>query len=1229
MQKVGLQGLLLNDRYRLDAELGRGGLGVIFSAYDILLDRPVAVKVLTNPGLGTEGRNHLLHEARAVARLNHPNIVTVYDAGEAHPVPGSPIAAERVLPFIVMELVEGASLYARRPQSIEETLALLRQVCAALEHAHTHGIVHRDLKPENVLITLQDAVKLTDFGLARPVASRITTDGMLVGTLYYLPPEQAMGQAIDGRADLYSLGVILYELTAGRLPFTADDPLAVVSQHLYAPVIPPGAYNPGIPPALERLTIRLLSKQPEDRPASASAVMQALDELAGIGSAVVDLRSPPLQAEVSPLDQLARGRLVGREREFAAARKLWKQVIEGSGDEHVLLISGESGVGKTPLVREIRALAEVSGAKVLTAECYHDGAAPYAPLAQIIRSALAPSAAGPQGLSDLLSSAVLADMIRLAPDLQIHYPLPPPGPSLDPQAEQQRLFESVVMLCSVLAVRTPLLLVVEDVQWADGGSLFLLRHLARRARNSRLKILMVLTYRDVELDETHLLNHVLLDLNREHLAARLKLTRFDRQQTRQLLAVMLQEDVKPDFVDAIYRETEGNQFFIEEMCKALLEQRKLYREDGHWRWTNLDDLQLPQSVRMAIQSRVSKLPGPVQEALRLAAIFGREFEFEPLCHASELDEEALIEALEIAARAQLITEIRPKGPQRGRAGIVKFVFAHGLILAALRENVSGIRRQRLHRRVANTIEVLHLEDDYPYDALAYHYQEAGDSSRAQVYYTRAADQALSVYANQEAERYFRLALDMAGAGAERARLLAGLGEGLFRQSRYAEASQVWAEGIQLYREAGDHDQLARLYARSARAAWYAGDPPAGLALCRAGIEAIKEVAGIQDLSQLETPGIATLLQETARACRFNDLPDEALPLCQQALSMAQRLGLVEVQAETLATLGILPNQPSVDQRLALTQATGLAESAGFLATAARAHLNLGIHLYEAGEALQARDHYLRARTLAQRAGIISWEFSFLRDVVEASLELGDFAAVEEYLDAMRQLLSAIPNPVYGALSIRFAEAMLLRFRGELEEALRRMRSCEAELNAQVELRFWAGVKVVLADALIELDRLDEAGQAALEAIRIGEQDSSVNCVLPRCLLSQVYSGQGRIEAARHVLDAARELAASQKVLANDAWLCRAEARLALAERRWPEAGQAYSAAVESLAKLSARWYLARTLEECAGAHLTRSQPGDRRHALDLLRQALDIFEQLNTSYYAKRVADQLSALEPA
>jgi tetratricopeptide (TPR) repeat protein len=722
--------VLINNRYMLESELGRGGMGVVYRARDSLLDRYVAVKVLWTSGLGSQGRARLLREAQAAARLNHPNIINIFDAGDADG-----------LSYIIMELLDGESLYEYKPKSLEDTLEILRQICLALEHAHANGIIHRDLKPENVIVTSQGIAKLTDFGLSRSVTARISQEG-IVGTVYYLAPEQALRQDVDARADLYSLGILMYELTTGRLPFNADDPLGVISQHLNATVVPPSTHNAAIPPALDALILQLLSKRPEDRPVSAAEVREAL-------SHVFDTDAAALCAlpGLSPLDRLARGRLVGRQEEFSIIKNMWQNVQAGYGQENVAIVSGEPGVGKTPLVKELRSIVQISGGRSYIGESYARGSAPYAAIAQILQSVQVI----PEGLPDL----VWADLHTLSPDLAGRQV--PVNPPLSPISEQQRLFESVFTLFSTLAERQPIALIVEDIQWADSNTLLLLRHLARRARATHLRLMILLTYRQSELADDSNLRDVLVDLHQDRLAEQIDLKPFNREQTRELLAAMFMQDITDKFLDAIFSVTEGNLFFIEEICKALIEEGDLYCDDGEWHFSGIEALEMPQSVLMALQLRINRLPPFAQDVLRMASVVGREFDYEVLRRSCENhDEDTLIEAIELAERAQLLIEVRPH-EKNGRQTTERFAFAHALIPTTLREEISSLRRHRIHRRVAAAIESVSPDD---LEALAYHYTQAGDNEKARYYLIRAGDRAAKLYANAEALSFYSQAMEL-------------------------------------------------------------------------------------------------------------------------------------------------------------------------------------------------------------------------------------------------------------------------------------------------------------------------------------------------------------------------------------------------------------------------------------------------------------------------------------
>lgn len=505
-------------------------------------------------------------------------------------------------------------------------------------------------------------------------------------------------------------------------------------------------------------------------------------------------------------------RFIGRERELAEAQRFWQQATQGEG--HVLLISGEPGVGKTRFAHELMTHAQATGAAVLLGECFAEGSAPYAPLAQMIAS------------TDLsgLPVSIVADLLTIAPALRVTYPNIPPNLLLEPQAERQRIFDNVAAFLATLSERAPVLLFVDDAQWADSGSLFLLHHLARRART--LRVLIVLTYREVELSEARPLHEMLLDLNRERLATRSKLPRFDRDQTCALLAALFQEEVTPEFLDGIYGETDGNPFFVEEVCKALIESGKLTREDGRWRRPGMDQIEIPQSVRVAIELRVAKLPASTQDTLRAAAILGREFEFEVLRAMDGLDEEALIDALEIAERAQFIGAIK-------RSGATSFAFVHALIPLTLHEGLSALRRQRLHRRAAQAIERVHADRLPSGDfaaALGRHYAEAGDLEKAIEYYTQAGERARSVYAYSEAIDHYRHVLDLLKEQGtpeltRAARTAMTLGQLYHTVFDFERAQQAYQEGFMLWQRVEEEQRKVIL-------------PPAPNALRLAGLTGV-------------------------------------------------------------------------------------------------------------------------------------------------------------------------------------------------------------------------------------------------------------------------------------------------------------------------------------------------------------------------------------------------------
>jgi len=1175
---------VLNDRYQLGEELGRGGMGVVYRAHDTVLDRDVAVKLLNQTGLGTEGRARLLSEAQAVAKLNHPNIVTVHDAGE---IDGTP--------YIVMELIEGESLYQHPADGFDGMIAMAKEVSAALEHAHANEIIHRDLKPENIIIAPDGTAKLMDFGLARSMATRVSVEGEIVGTVFYIAPEVAMGQDLDGRADLYSLGVVLYELAAHELPFVHEDPLAVVSQHLHATVLPPRAKNPEIPPVLEELILQLLSKDPDDRPESAATLIKLLDN--------PDLLDPDAETEkeLSVIARIARGRFVARQGELEQAKAVWSKALGGQGQ--TLLISGEPGIGKTRLVRELSTHVEVSGGRVLIGECYAEGGAPYAPFAQVVRQGLR----GTSQNGFEVPEFVMADLISLAPELKPYYADIPENPSLEPDAEQQRLFENIVSFCDEIAEHSPLMIVIDDAHWGDSGTLSLLRHLARRTRNQR--ILLVATYREVDLDVARPFNEVLLDINKARLATRLKLERLDKDQTGALLSAIFEDEISPEFLDGIYRETEGNPFFIEEVCKTLVEEGKLYYEDGEWHRPSMEEIEIPQSVRVAIQTRVARLPDSYQGVLSIAAILGREFEFEVLSEASEADEDSVIDALEAAEDAQLIEET-------GEADEDRFVFVHALIPVALLDGVRKLRRRKLHKRAAKAIESLRPND---YEALAHHYFEAGADEQALEFFTKAGERALAAYANAEAEDHFLAALDLVENDTERARLLGQLATVVAQQGRFDLPIEKWMEGIELYQALGEQEMVAKYFARSARVAWQAGDIPRGLELGILGLESLEGAP--------ESQGLAELYAETGRAYYFNGQGAEAEPNLTKALEMAETTGALDVRIEALITLGTFQSSEGGDADAGvqkLVEAVRLAEENSFASQEARAQNNLSvIETHVLGDLSNCRDRMVRAEELARTTGSVGIELFYAGAACFYALLQGDLNWVRERMPHLLETSDELASAVTARFNVRSARGMLLRQAGEIDEALEYLRQLHSEVLEAGESNTIFSTAIYFADAALEtgmhLDQALEMVDAARQTTQFGG---------PVWTLAQqvrLHAALGQLGEAQKTLKLAQDEAGDPPYGLSSIWLDPAEAELALSDGDTNGAIQAYKQTAEAAAKSGLRWHRARALWSWAELLIEDGGEGSVK-AQELLEEARMEFEELGAPIYAERMATRIEQL---
>lgn len=277
-------GRTLGARYQIVSQLGSGGMAVVYKGMDTVLNRTVTIKILREQLSNDQDFvRRFQREAQAIASLSHPNIVNVYDVGR-----------ERDADYIVMEFVDGPTLKEvirqRAPLPPNEAINLAVQICEALDHAHEHGIIHRDVKPHNILLTKSGRVKVTDFGIARSVdQGTVTHDRSIIGSVHYLSPEQARGSALTAATDIYSLGVVLYEMLTGRVPFEGENAITVALQQIQQEPAPPSVFNPTVSKALEEVVMRSLEKQISRRYATAKAMCR---DLSGVFTGKIEGRLP-------------------------------------------------------------------------------------------------------------------------------------------------------------------------------------------------------------------------------------------------------------------------------------------------------------------------------------------------------------------------------------------------------------------------------------------------------------------------------------------------------------------------------------------------------------------------------------------------------------------------------------------------------------------------------------------------------------------------------------------------------------------------------------------------------------------------------------------------------------------------------------------------------------------------------------------------------------------------
>jgi tetratricopeptide (TPR) repeat protein len=529
-------------------------------------------------------------------------------------------------------------------------------------------------------------------------------------------------------------------------------------------------------------------------------------------------------------------KLIGRESEFTYLKKLLDDAILGKG--HIVFIAGEAGIGKTRLVEELVSYAQDMGVLFVQGKClYRVGADPYLPFTDALKEASAKLAAlekegeelpiafltglgaaakdlGPMGVAVMEEGAPEkaekdpSRVLDLAEELR----------RIDIGRQRDRMYETVSSMILEIARRRPLLLFLDDLHWADNATLQLLGYVVRSIHSSR--VLLVASYRMEEVAPVQGRPHPLIEaigrINREGISATLTLKRLDLRETRHLLSITLNRTDFPEgFVETIFRQTEGNPYFLEEVMKSLSDQGIINPRDSQWHHkVDMTALTIPSSVRAVITQRISRLEPAAMKTLQNASVLGQEFNFKVLAAISDLAEEDLVDALEKLMHARLVYEDTAGESE-------KYRFTYTMIREVAYENLSRTKRRLLHRKAAVAIEKVYRNNlDEVIFALAYHFSNAGDLPKSAEYFSEAGRKAVKSFAPEEAVRYFRKALEALEkleAAPKNLKLeeevLVSLGNVLYTIGEWDEALEDFGEVLKLSEETGSEGLRALSHLR--------------------------------------------------------------------------------------------------------------------------------------------------------------------------------------------------------------------------------------------------------------------------------------------------------------------------------------------------------------------------------------------------------------------------------
>ena len=784
--------------YRIVEKLGGGGMGVVYKAEDMKLRRHVALKFLADDMASDRAAlERFEREAQAASALNHPGICTIYEFGEHD---------GRL--FLAMELIEGCSLrtFRERDASIQSSIKLVSQAATALAAAHAAGIVHRDIKPENIMVRNDGYLKLVDFGLARFTdrsleSTAATSPGTVIGTVRYMSPEQVRGEAVSSASDIFSLGIVLYELAAGRHPFAANSPAEILSAILSEIAPAPSQLNPEISTAMDGLIRQMLQKDPRLRPTAAEICAALTGTIMGGGTRVAPKLSHPTRS--------------GREKERAELWKAYRDVANGRG--LLACLAGEPGIGKTTVAEVFLEELANSGEICFVARgrCSERlaGSEAYLPLLEALDILLqAPSQGTAVRTIKALAPAWFAQIASGETNSIEHRQSQP--------VSQEQLKRQLAALFRELSRTAPVILFLDDLHWADTSTIDLLAYLATKF--TELRLLVIATYRPSDLRlSKHPFLLLKLDLEARGECRDMEVRFLTPNEIESYLASEFPANRFPlNFAKQLHARTEGNPLFLVNLVADLRDRQIISVQEGHWVLrTSLDsaELALPASIRSMIDRKRAKLSEEHQRLLSAASVQGYEFDSAVLADVLGLDIGEVEERLAVLEQIHRLVAVAGETDFPDGTASSHYRFVHILYQNSFFNQLTPARRRTLSIAVATALERRYGTEAHGIASqLAVLYEVGREFRQSSHYFLTAAKSAARLSAHHEAVNLARRGLDhlkWLPEDAERMKqelsLQRALGYSLFLIKGYGgqEVEQTFKRAQHLAQKTGEAQEL--------------------------------------------------------------------------------------------------------------------------------------------------------------------------------------------------------------------------------------------------------------------------------------------------------------------------------------------------------------------------------------------------------------------------------------